>query len=191
MHLYDWNASVGSAFHADLGRLEVVIRNALDERLVDFATQRGLGSWYQATTQLFPGRASKKAVENITKAREKATKRFRKPEHHGKVIAELTFGFWRFMCGTTYQTSLWIPSLAAAFPHHPSSNPEQIRKDVEARMDGLLFLRNRIAHHEPIHERNLTIDQASLLELAGWVCKPTAEWIGHRSQVTQVLQQRP
>lgn len=41
--LYDWNSEVGSAFFEDLGRLEVVLRNAMDKRLVEMA-ETGSGS---------------------------------------------------------------------------------------------------------------------------------------------------
>ncbi len=32
--LYDWGSQIGAAFHEDLGRLEVVFRNAVDTTLV-------------------------------------------------------------------------------------------------------------------------------------------------------------
>ena len=40
-------------------------------------------------------------------------------ERRGKVIAEFNFGFWRFLCSAGYLTSLWVPALCGAFPHHP------------------------------------------------------------------------
>ncbi|WP_420612529.1 hypothetical protein [Candidatus Spongiisocius sp.] len=37
-------------------------------------------------------------------------------------------------------------------------------------MQRLHFLRNRIAHHEPIYRRNLARDYRQLLEVVGWIC---------------------
>ncbi|GGQ47929.1 hypothetical protein ACFFKE_08505 [Streptomyces mutabilis] len=37
----------------------------------------------------------------------------------GKVIAELSFGFWRFLLARQYKTNLW-PDLAGAFPYAPN-----------------------------------------------------------------------
>jgi hypothetical protein len=38
LHLYDWNSAVSGALHEDLGRVEVVLRNALDGALVRHGT---------------------------------------------------------------------------------------------------------------------------------------------------------
>ena len=39
------------------------------------------------------------------------------PETHGKVIAELMFGFWRFVLDARHSPTLWAPALRHAFPH--------------------------------------------------------------------------
>ena len=91
--------------------------------------------------------------------RRRATRRGKRSEVHGKVIAELGFGFWRYLYEPPYLTSLQVP----AFALHPSeSNPPQVRSDVADRMQRLHFLPNRIAHHEPIHRRDLAGDSAHL-----------------------------
>jgi hypothetical protein len=79
------------------------------------------------------------------------------------------FGFWRFLCAKDYLTSLWVPVLAAAFPNHPAGDVRTIRTDVEDHMQKLHFLRNRIAHHEPIHRRNLADDANAVDDLAAWM----------------------
>ena len=35
IHLYDWNTSAASALHGDLGRLEVIFRNAVEDALLN------------------------------------------------------------------------------------------------------------------------------------------------------------
>ncbi|ELB86058.1 hypothetical protein Rwratislav_46905, partial [Rhodococcus wratislaviensis IFP 2016] len=54
------------------------------------------------------------------------------------------FGFWRFLHSRSYEATLWTPSLRHAYPHQ---TPRR-RSDV---YNHLNTLRNRIAHHEPIH----------------------------------------
>jgi hypothetical protein len=62
-----------------------------------------------------------------------------------------------------------------------------MRQDVHAAVRDLHLLRNRIAHHEPIHNRPLS----QLLTVAGWICPTTCAWIGTRSQMPALLKQRP
>jgi hypothetical protein len=43
-------------------------------------------------------------------------------------------------------------------------------------VDGLHTLRNRIAHHEPIHRRNLDADAAAAFRLFGWLDAEVRRW---------------
>jgi len=191
VELYDWNVSVGAAFHEDIGRLEVVLRNALDEALTSYGTGQGWSAIWYRRNQLFPGKHGRRAIEDIATARRRATRSGR-AETHGKVIAELTFGFWRYLCTPTYLTSMWVPALAAAFPRHPdAADPRAVRRDVEDRIQRVHFLRNRVAHHEPIHQRSLQRDHDGLLEVIGWVDSDAEEWLRRASRVSSTLAARP
>ena len=192
IRLYDWNSNVASALYEDLGRLEVVFRNAIDEALVHCGTVKGWPDVWFRRTQLFPGQHASRTRDDINAARWRATGGGKHPEVHGKVIAELSFGFWRYLCKHDYLTSLWVPAVASAFPLHPSAgNPRRIRAQVEDRMQRLHFLRNRVAHHEPIHRRNLAQDYADLQELTGWMCVDCGAWIDMNSRTLTVLAARP
>ncbi len=190
--LYDWNISAASALYEDLGRLEVLFRNTVDEALVKYAAERAWPDvWYQQT-QLFPRQKASRAREEIAAARKRAIRGGSLREVHGKVIAELSFGFWRYLCEPPYLTSLWVPALASSFPLHPSpGDPRQVRSDVADRMQRLHFLRNRIAHHEPVHRRDLSQDHANLLELSSWICADCCSWIDSSSRTHAVLDARP
>jgi hypothetical protein len=130
---------------------------------------------------------SKKLVDQIVRARAQATRNGKNPEIHGKVVAELTFGVWRYMLAATYQTTLWAPALRRAFPHLGS----QKREAVYTPVDHLNALRNRIAHHEPIHRQNLEARHKELLRVARWIDPAAAAWIEQTSRVPQVLAARP
>ena len=58
-------------------------------------------------------------------------------------------------------------------------------------MQRLHFLRNRIAYHEPIHRRNLARDHAQLLELVGWMCSNSRDWVSATRRTPAVFAARP
>lgn len=190
--LYDWNISVAGALYEDLGRLEVVFRNAVDDALVKYGSARGWADVWYRQMQFFQGQHGRRAREDIDAAQRRATRRGRRPEVHGRVIAELSFGFWRYLCELPYLTSLWVPAIAAAFPMHPAApDPQLVRSDVADRMQRLHFLRNRIAHHEPIHRRDLSRDHERLLQLVGWMCSDSHAWIAATSRTPAMIIARP
>lgn len=189
--LYDWNSSVSGALYEDIGRIEVVFRNALDQALTVYGADRGWPTVWFSRSQLFPGRHGERAQEDIGKAQRRARQR-NSAEVHGKVIAELTFGFWRYLCSGSYLTSLWVPALTRAFPNHPrQGDPRAVRSEVEKHIQRIHFLRNRIAHYEPIHQRNLHRDVASIFEIAVWIDGDAHRWIVSQSRTTELLQMRP
>ena len=111
------------------------------------------------------------------------------PELEGKVIAELSFGFWRYLVAKRYQATAW-PALQQAFPLHPAGSSAP-RVDVDDRMQRIHVLRNRIAHHEPIFRRDLAHDHADMLTLVRWISEEARGWIEDLSRVPDLLAQRP
>lgn len=107
----------------------------------------------------------------------------------GKVIAELSFGFWRYLVAKRYQATAW-PALQKAFPLHPDGSAAP-RVDIDDRMQRIHVLRNRIAHHEPIFRRNVAHDYADMLTLVGWVSREASDWVEELSRVPTMLAQRP
>ncbi|WP_419927477.1 hypothetical protein [Candidatus Poriferisocius sp.] len=192
LDLYAWNAQIAAAFLEDLGRLEVVLRNRFDEALTALIASRGsLQPWYDHHS-LFPGKHSRNALRDIRKAKQRATDHGKRAIIHSEVISELNFGFWRFLCSPRYHTTMWVPVLAAQFPNSPSpGHAAQLREDVQYRMKTLHFLRNRVAHHKPIHRRALADDAAMIFELAQWMCLDTHAWMTGLSRIPVLLASRP
>lgn len=113
LQLYQWNATVGSAFLETLGHLEVVLRNALHEQLAGWhAAQQLPGEWYDDPA----GALDRHRRDDIAAARVRI-RREGKAETPGKVVAELMFGFWRFLLDKRYQPTLWAQTLRHAFPY--------------------------------------------------------------------------
>jgi hypothetical protein len=105
-------------------------------------------------------------------------------ETRGRVVAELNLGFWRYLAAQQYDRTLWRPALWRAFPGTG-------RRAVYGALADLHSLRNRLAHHEPVHNRPLADLYATALQLAGWVCPHTRNWIAANSRVVEVLANKP
>ena len=192
LDLYAWNAQVAAAFLEDLGRLEVVLRNRFDAALTGLTAAAGMPRPWFDHRALFPGKNSRHILKVIAKAKRRASRSGKQPSIQDRVITELGFGFWRYLCSPRYHTTMWVPALCAQFPNHLSAgNAAQVRADVESRMRQLHFLRNRVAHHKPIHRRVLEDDFDRILELAQWMCLDTHAWISEQSRVPAVLAARP
>ncbi|MFI5541562.1 hypothetical protein ACIA5H_34785 [Nocardia sp. NPDC051900] len=185
--LYEWNQLVAGAWHETLGSFEIVLRNALDAQLVTYhqRVHNGNGDWY--TDPRMPWGTNTRLAQSIRKARGRATLNNTIPEVHGKVVAELTFGFWRYTLANTYQSTLWAQAYRRAFPR---LRPQR-RTSVYDPITRLHELRNRVAHHEPIH----TLDHDALLteltEVLTWNDPAAAAWVGTTSRIPAVLKTRP
>ena len=157
LSLYEWNTRAAGAVIQTVALAEVLVRNTLDHGLAVWAAQRpGNLSWFD----LVP--LDVRGMHDIHEARDRATRHGRVPEVHGKVVAELSFGFWRYLTTSRYLTSLWIPALASSFPHG-DPNITTRRLLVEHKLSTIGFIRNRAAHHEPIHRRNLARDCSEII----------------------------
>lgn len=182
--LYEWNLMVSAALFEVLGAVEVILRNALHRELeVRHLERGGTGPWYDGTW------LDEKGQQDIVVARERATNRGRDPERTGKVVAELSFGFWRYLVAKRYQATAW-PALQKAFPLNPDA-PSVPRRDVDDRIQRIHVLRNRVAHHEPVFRRNLDHDFADMLTLVSWVSTNAHDWLADLSRVKELLAERP
>ncbi len=187
VELYVWNNRIGGALHETLGQFEVILRNALDQQLAEYHRRRLNGDGYWCPDPAMPWANPTRTGRTIDEARERATAGWRFPEVHGKVVAELSLGFWRFLLARPSQMTLWSPALRHAFPHMTRAR----REAVYDRVDQLHELRNRVAHHEPIHRADLAARYAELVQVAGWIDPAAAAWIEETSRVPEVLAARP
>ena len=62
---------------------------------------------------------------------------------------------------------------------------------VRQLVDRLNSVRNRVAHHEPIHCLNIAARHGEVLLAASWIDPAAAAWIAETSRVTGVLEMRP
>lgn len=181
VRLYEWNLVVSGALYEALGILEVVLRNAIHERLMERHGNRP-GYWYDDPA----GILSDMAHKDVASARQRIRKLHRS-ETPGRVVAELSFGFWKFLLSRRYEASLWTADLRHAFPR---LRPQR-RSLVYGALDELHALRNRIAHHEPIYRRLLERDAETTSRILEWIGPEVREWADTRSRLHAVLAARP
>jgi hypothetical protein len=179
--LYVWNLRISGAFYEALGIFEVVVRNALCEQLRVWHGKRP-GSWLDDPRGVF----EENRIRQIDKAQRILAQRS-KPMTEGRIMAELPFGFWRYLLARRYEHTLWVPHLRHAFP---AMKPQR-REEVYRRVDGLHAFRNRIAHHEPIHHHGIERLHNLMFGVASWVDADMASWVQSLSRVPTVLDERP
>lgn len=181
--LYEWNIEASGASVSLAAMVEVVVRNALDREMTAWATARGISDWLDAAPLDWRGHG------DIAKARQRAGRGGR-TVRHGHVVAELNLGFWRYLMSKRYLTSLWIPNLGNAFPHSAGDQRAK-RQQLEGDVKQVLFLRNRAAHHEPIHRRDLSADLNRALRLVGAVDPVAERWLRDRELLSTIIAKRP
>jgi hypothetical protein len=167
LELYEQNVRLSEALYGLLHGLEVAVRNAEHHALTaGFETP----AWYD----LAP--LSPYWKDRIAMAKAKPGLAG-KP---GKVVAELTFGFWVDLLKKQNHRSLWVGlQLHKAFP-----NARRHRELIHERLKAIPLLRNRISHHERVltaadgfYNGAGFLRLPELLEPVEWVCADTAQWI--------------
>lgn len=185
LRLYEWNAHTSAIFYVALGQFEVLLRNALDEQLVKYHKVNGrAGQWWNDPAMPFDAN-----LHGMLRTARNRAAAGGSTATAGKVIAELTFGFWRLVNDAHHSGTLWAPALRHAFPH---LRPK-VRTEVYDRLDRLNGFRNRIAHYEPVHHLPLEDRFDDLLTVAGWMCPTTATWIWSTSasRLAEALRAKP
>ncbi len=179
LRLYMWNTALSEALYGPIQGLEITLRNKMHER---FAAQFG-AHWYDAAGM----RLQHVQQDQVLRAKQSLQQQG-KPLDPPRVVAELNLGFWAGLFGRRYETHLWRPHLRRLFVNAP---PAFLRKDAHRVLDDIRFLRNRIAHHEPILHRPLQQEYGLVLTAIGWLCAATASWITHHSRFNDVYAARP
>jgi hypothetical protein len=182
LDLYKWNLRVSAAFYESIHYLEVALRNREDTAISDWhdSNHTDTDPWYRCNRMPLNPEARYK----IRKAIDFATMNGERPETHGSVVTELSFGFWRSLLADSYNRSLWQPIL---MPMFPTVRRGRLHQAIWV----FVMLRNRISHGEPIHSRDLASDYQLLLKTAAYIHPSLRTWIETTSFIPIALQQRP
>lgn len=150
--------------------LEVALRNAIHDTLTE---RTGTDFWFKPI--LKPG-----MYETVTERIHVLTQRHGYPPTSGKIISELTFGFWSLMFSKSYNALWWSPPdslLPRVIPNHPGI-ARDTRKHFATRLAYSVILRNRVMHQEAIFQGVAALNRpvmaidilhAELIETIGWI----------------------
>lgn len=148
MTLYRANLRLSQEIFSVLSIFEVVLRNKIDQHYrAIFRPTIGNDEWLVHATN--PGgyltsHGCGKSLQSVQEALQSlyACNGYT----HDKLVAELTFGFWRFQFAAKEFMA------AGSSLHHifPSRPPRTNHTDIFNKLGYINKIRNRIAHHEPI-----------------------------------------
>ena len=170
LQLYTRNAALGAAFYGPLQALEVTLRNGVHRAM----TSAHGNFWFDSRLLR---RSQAEAVSKVKKELDWN----RGPQLPGRVVAELSLGFWVALFARRYESDLWRPTLHRCF------TPTPARSKLHRQLDELRRLRNRIAHHEPILHRSLQADHGAILRALRMLSPDMEAWVSHHSRVLDVL----
>lgn len=176
LQLYTWNTAASAAFYGPLQVLEVTLRNAVDARL---SVSHGR-HWFDDPQVL---RTSESRI--VGEVTQQLYDRGKQPTP-GAVVAELSYGFWVALFANGYDTSIWRTDSHALFRPRVKD-----RHGLHQTLDRLRTLRNRIAHHEPIFQRNLAEDYKRIRTVVGMLNLPNLRWLDHHSTIDEALGTTP
>jgi hypothetical protein len=185
---YLWNMALGSALHPTLHVFEITLRNAIyatSLKLIDSSRLHmpDVACWLDArnSTLLYAKEADEVAR---AKAYLGLEPRRRTPGH---LIAKLSFGFWVQLTARVYSEHradgprLWPRGLPSVFPFRWPPGSKKLAPDhgdremIYKRLHEVRELRNRIAHHGPVWDRDLGTEHARILEVLGWMSTRMAQ----------------
>ncbi len=178
LHLYAWNMEISAALWGGFHLLEITLRNSLHNQLV---TLTGADDWWNIRSDEDRNESllSPSLLILIDKALSKSARRRRASF---EVISEISFGFWSGLLSKKFHERLWTGKLENAFPSYAGQ-----RDSLHASLEVMRLIRNRIAHHEPIYERDILSDHFQICAILGFI-EPRAEaWLRQNSRVPEVM----
>ncbi|WP_165241497.1 Abi family protein [Corynebacterium lizhenjunii] len=185
--LYVWNAKLSKAYLVDLQHIEVALRNVINRALVPEFGRLWFNYRYPESGPQIAFRAE--AKKSIDKAIKRSQWSADQPP--GMVIAELTFDFWYYLLSAHYRPIVWPKVLRQLSAR---ADWQEFHGQVRA----CYWLRNRVAHHEPLIKADYTVEMAYLDEVsaaisqvARWIDPALDTWVHFYSDVATLHAQRP
>lgn len=192
MELYLWNCAVGSALWEVLAHVEVAIRHAVDSALAArHARLERLEEdwlWHPDVAKELGSKAEDDIEGALIRAQTTANVRYEVTSDH--VIAELNFGFWRFLFSKDRESAVGS-AIRKAFPHAPKVTRANDLSDLGKIVSMLYSLRNRIAHHEPIWWTRLDYRHSDALRVLSYLSPDLRDFVASRSRFEAIFAARP
>lgn len=156
---YFWNIALCEAMYPSLQSVEISLRNAMNYA-IHWHTRNAF--WFDDRALLLPNE-----IVKVGRAKTELANHGKNIEP-GRVVAELTFGFWTSLFATPYEHTILLPIVSRVFPGMPPKL--QNRRDISIKFGRIKTLRNRVFHHEPIwYMPDLDRRHDEILNAVGWI----------------------
>jgi hypothetical protein len=187
---YAWNLALVNALAPTLHVLEVAFRNEIARAASRITAGRvlrhgGVASWLDAVPSMLMEHERRKVASAKAQLRARGH-----PHTEGHLIAKLDFGFWVALCRDSYADTrgdgprLWPRALGMAFTKRPASVAG--RAEIHLRFDHIRAFRNRVAHHEPIWDRDYLAEHDRILDSLAWISPRLADTLRATSRAAEV-----
>lgn len=179
--LHDWNEQIGSALFRPLQKLELALRTRVGE-----AFERVYGpDWFREPAF----RAAAASADRATLATAVQRLMSEAARIDGEsVLAKASFGLCVGLLRPTYNPDVWSKELRRTFPALPL---DQGRLELAGLASHAAWLRNRIDHHEPLVELDLSLSHSKILRLLGWIDPAVAALARADTAVQTLLRSKP
>ena len=146
MTLYRLNLKLSQELFTIISCFEIALRNSIDNHYTMIHGDEWLKESVDANGIFDNSRCS-----GTAKIIRRALLKLDSDYTHSKLIAEMDFGFWRYLFSQP-QFHAGGQSLLRIFPAKPTSTPsvQYNHKYVFNELERINKIRNRIAHHEPV-----------------------------------------
>ena len=198
--LYLDNLRLAQAIHPIMGILEVALRNAINEQLTmhfndpDWIIHQKRGFMADRRLRRYDPK-QKRAVQNtylrdLVVQAEQGIRRIQQPVTAGKIIAELTFGFWTSLFDKVeYRVLQGQPILI--FTQLP---PKTGRRTIVTALYEIRALRNRMNHNEPLCFNGSQYDCGSthrvyrrMNDILTWLDQDLMSWVASIDDVERQI----
>lgn len=172
MTLYRKNLQLSQELFTMISCFEVALRNAIDQHYTST-----LGDHWLQNASASGGRFCNRKCQFTQISINDAISKLNHSYTHSKLIAELGFGFWRYMFAK-HQYSACGKTLLRILPAKPKGGLVN-QNFILNRLADINDLRNRIAHHEPVcFVRGMPVKDTSyvrvhydyVIKLFRWLC---------------------
>lgn len=173
---YKSNILISESFYPLLSILEIGLRNAIAFQLTKKFEDK---EWYNHKD--FIKIATRFQIDKLSQARTSILSE-KKEVTPGRIISELSFGFWTSLFDAKFEMTLW-KNLRLTFPNCPKNIRK--RKTISSKFNGIRKLRNRIFHHEAISWNLNALEsyKKEIIEGVEWLSKDLVEWIDELNHV--------
>lgn len=181
LRLYHWNLEVSSAFQIPLHYCEIAIRNAVSDT---FCRCENIGEHWPWNDRFL------KSLDGDSRNQLRESRDKRDDRNTGRVVADLRFVFWERMFAKRH-SSFWLNRIHWAFPNYTDSNADRLRQTLQTNIRKVRLFRNRIAHHEPVYQRELSRDMDRILGIVGGRSAAAFELLKSIETVSFVIGSQP